>query len=155
IVRPSKYPHIWVAVFEIEEPAIGLATLEHVARLIEDHLNQQAVCLDDVLREYQSVVAKHRCGRRTRHLIQAAMDRGIPVLRLDDQSLLQLGQGIHRRRLLTAVTDRTSLLAETISRDKQLCRELMSTVGLPVVEGTIATDPEVAVRFSKELGQPI
>lgn len=155
IVRPTDFAHIWFVVFEIEDPAIGRATLDAAVRLVALSEEPRGAAIDEVLHEYCEIVTRLRSGRRTRHLIQAAHDRGIPVLRLDDESLLQLGQGIHRRRLLTSVTDRTSVLAETVSRDKQLCRQLLSAVGLPVVEGTIALDAEAAVRFAMSLGQSV
>jgi hypothetical protein len=49
-------------------------------------------------------------------LVAAARARGIPVRRLDDESLVQLGHGRQQRRIRTSVTvDRTGKLAEWIS----------------------------------------
>ena len=52
----------------------------------------------------------------------AARQRDIPVRRLNEGSLVQLGQGARQRRICTAETDRTGAIAEAIAQDKQLTR---------------------------------
>ena len=58
----------------------------------------------------------------------------VPVQRLDDQGLLQLGYGARQRRVLAPQTDRTGALAESIARDHELTRTLLRSAGVPVPE---------------------
>ena len=53
---------------------------------------------------------------------------------------MQFGYG-SRQRIWTAETDRTSAIAEGISRDKDLTKELLSTCGVPVPEGRLVDSP--------------
>src|SRR5438093_1014717 len=54
-------------------------------------------------------VAYFAClGPSTKAIVAAARARGIPVRRLNDASLVQLGHGARQRRILTTETDRTS-----------------------------------------------
>ena len=85
-------------------------------------------------------------GPSTAAIANAAEARGIPYIRLlDDGNLVQLGYGAAMRRIWTAETDSTSAIAETISRDKDLTKELISSVGVPVPEGREVEDADDAV----------
>lgn len=64
-------------------------------------------------------------------VMQAARQRGVPVRPLAGGILL-LGQGARQRRVLGARTDCTSALAESIARDAELTRKLLTEVGVPV-----------------------
>src|SRR5262249_39801281 len=57
--------------------------------------------------------------------------RGVPVRTLGG-GLLVLGQGARQRRVLGARTDRTGALAEDISRDADLTRDLLRAAGVPL-----------------------
>ena len=61
-------------------------------------------------------------GPSTLCIVEAARKRNIPARRLNERSLVQLGHGIHRRRMFTAETDRTSTIAEGIAQDKELTK---------------------------------
>src|SRR5207253_728672 len=90
----------------------------------------------------------------------AARARGVPVQRLGDGrsaigTVLQLGHGVHQRRLLAAKTDRTGYIAETIAEDKELTRAMLRAVGVPVPEGRPVADAEEAWAAALELGLPV
>ncbi|NMQ26471.1 cyanophycin synthetase, partial [Candidatus Accumulibacter phosphatis] len=76
-------------------------------------------------------------GPSTACIVDAATDkdRRIPAVRLlASGNLVQLGYGSRSRRIWTAETDRTSAIAEGISRDKDLTKSLLSSCGVPVPE---------------------
>ena len=95
-------------------------------------------------------------GPSTAAIANAAEARGIPYIRLlDDGNLVQLGYGAAMRRIWTAETDSTSAIAETISRDKDLTKELISSVGVPVPEGREVEDADDAVEAAEDIGYPV
>ncbi|MFM2397677.1 MAG: hypothetical protein RLZZ144_927, partial [Pseudomonadota bacterium] len=57
-------------------------------------------------------------GPSTACIVNAADDRNIPAIRLNDGNLMQLGYGARQHRIWTAETDQTSAIAETICGDK-------------------------------------
>jgi cyanophycin synthetase len=91
-------------------------------------------------------------GPNTRAIADAARRRGIPVRRLDQGSLLQLGHGIHQRRMCGAETDRTSSIGEDIGWEKPLSKELLTAVGVPTPEGRIVADADDAWKAAGEVG---
>ena len=91
-------------------------------------------------------------GPNTRAIFDAARRRNIPVRRLDKGSLLQLGHGIHQRRMCAAETDRTSSIGEDIGWEKPLSKELLTAVGIPTPEGRIVADADDAWKAACEVG---
>jgi cyanophycin synthetase len=85
-----------------------------------------------------------------------AKDRRIPAIRLlSTGNLVQLGYGKKSRRIWTAETDRTSAIAESISRDKDLTKSLLQSCGVPVPEGRMVDSPADAWDAAEDIGVPV
>lgn len=101
-------------------------------------------------------LADARClGPSTASIVDAAAERGIPALRLNDGNLVQLGHGANQRRVWTAETDRTGAIAEGISRDKDLTKRLLQSCGVPVPEGQVVASPDEAWEAAQDIGLPV
>jgi cyanophycin synthetase len=87
--------------------------------------------------------------------VDAAVARGIPVRRLTEGSLVQLGWGRRQRRILAAATSQTSAIAEDIVQDKNLTCKLLREVGLPVPLGCPVASAEEAWTAALEIGLPV
>jgi cyanophycin synthetase len=94
-------------------------------------------------------------GPSTYHIVDAATDRRIPALRLNDGNLVQLGYGARQRRIWTAETDQTSAISESISSDKDLTKRLLQSCGVPIPEGRIVDGVEDAWEAAQDIGIPV
>ncbi len=94
-------------------------------------------------------------GPSTAAIVDAADDRDIPAIRLTNANLVQLGYGSRQRRIWTAETDRTSAIGESISRDKDLTKELLGYCGVPVPEGRMVESAEDAWEAAQDIGLPV
>lgn len=94
-------------------------------------------------------------GPSTACIVDAATERGIPSIRLNEGNLVQLGHGARQHRIWTAETDQTSAIAETISRDKDLTKSLLSACGVPVPEGRVVESPADAWDAAQDIGVPV
>lgn len=95
-------------------------------------------------------------GPSTACIVDAAMARNIPATRLIAKgNLVQLGYGARCRHIWTAETDRTSAIAEGISRDKDLTKSLLQSCGVPVPEGRIIESAEAAWEAANDIGMPV
>jgi cyanophycin synthetase len=93
---------------------------------------------------------ENRLGVTTATLARAARQRGIPVRRLTDAALLQLGYGSNRRLVWAASTEETSVVGVDIAGDKAVTKQLMSAAGIPVPEGIVVQDAaEAAAAFGR------
>jgi cyanophycin synthetase len=101
------------------------------------------------------VVGRRALGPTTRSLVQEAERRGIPVMRLDDFSLVQLGHGKQQQRLRASITGRTSSIAVEVAGDKDLTKSLLADAGLPVPRGAVVRSAEAAVQEAERIGYPV
>jgi cyanophycin synthetase len=104
------------------------------------------------LREINQTV---RLGPSTGAIVAAAAARGIPARRLNKESLVMLGQGARQKRINTAETSQTCAIAEAIAQDKELTRELLQQVGVPVPDGRPVADAEDAWAAALEIGAAV
>lgn len=106
----------------------------------------------DTLRALQRKVA---LGPTTAALVREAKRRDIPVARVDDSSLFQLGHGRHQKRLRASCTGATSEIAAEIAADKDLTRQMLAQAGLPVPRGILTRSEDEAVEAALKLGFPV
>ena len=94
-------------------------------------------------------------GTSTGAVVNAALKRGIPALRITDEAnLFQLGWGSKQKRLQATITGATNSIAVGIASDKQLTKTLLEQAGVPVPGGSTVTRLEDAQRVARRLGGP-
>ncbi len=135
---------------EVTRAALFMAR-DLVMAAIEDRPFDVPSAVDNLRR----LVDEHCLGPSTACIVDAADDRDIPSIRLSDGNLVQLGYGARQRRIWTAETDRTSAIAESISRDKDLTKSLLESCGVPVPEGRMVESPEDAWDAADDIGVPV
>ena len=118
---------------------------------IEDRPYDVASTVEDL-----RALTDSRClGPSTACIVDAADDLDIPFIRLTEGNLVQLGYGARQRRIWTAETDRTGAIAESVSRDKDLTKNLLSACGVPVPEGRLVETLEDAYEAADDIGMPV
>jgi cyanophycin synthetase len=93
-------------------------------------------------------------GPSTASLVRAAESRGIPWLRLNDQSLVQLGHGKYQQRIQATVSGRTSHIAVELASDKEETNKILASLGLPVPRQEMVQTETQAVRAANRIGFP-
>src|SRR5947209_7203928 len=144
LAKAVEPPRFYRVVVEYEEERLGHACLEAARELSLAALEDRPFDSAAKMRELCELAHDCRLGPSTSAIVRAAHRRNIPTRRLNEGSLVQLGQGIHQRRICTAETDRTGAIAEAIAQDKQLTRSLLHAVGVPAPEGRPVVDAEAA-----------
>jgi cyanophycin synthetase len=105
--------------------------------------------------EYIRYAQRRALGPSTASLVKAAEQRNIPWLRLNEQSLIQLGHGKFQQRIQATVTGRTSFIAVELAQDKEETNKILANVGLPVPKQELVRSAERAVRAAERLGHPV
>jgi cyanophycin synthetase len=101
-------------------------------------------------------VAQRRAfGPTTLSLVEEARRRDIPYIRLDPQSLVQLGYGKHQQRIRASITGKTSHVAVEMASDKELTVKMLSGAGLPVPKNVLVRSADEAARAAKRMGFPV
>lgn len=146
---------IYKMAFRTRDETVGRAALDVAHRLMMAAINDEPFDLAAEVLRLTDMVDRHCLGPSTAHIVDAALERRIPSIRLTDGNLVQLGYGAAQRRIWTAETDRTSAIAEGIASDKDMTKSLLASCGVPVPEGAIARSPEDAWDEAQDIGLPV
>jgi cyanophycin synthetase len=131
---------------------LGIRLLNHLIYNAEPDFTFQAELEENVIK----VAERLAYGPSTGSIVSEAERRNIPVLRLDPKrSLVQLGHGIHQKRVWATVTSRSSNISVDIAANKELTNRLLQEVGIPVPRGQVVRGAEDAVRAANRIGYPV
>ncbi len=146
---------VYRMVFRCPEEAVARVALEHGHRLLMAAINDQPFDLKAAIQAIKTAINDRYLGPSTGCIVDAASERRIPHIRLNDGNLVQLGYGAAQRRIWTAESDQTSAIAEGIAQDKDFTKRLLASCGVPVPEGQIVKSAEEAWEVAQEIGFPV
>jgi len=162
--RSVDRPGVYSVVYEYAQREEGIAAGELALRLLNS-------LLPDALRtpgsvpdgwewpaardEFIRYAQRRALGPSTASLVRAADERGIPWLRLNEQSLVQLGHGKYQQRIQATVTGRTPHIAVELASDKEETNKILASLGLPVPRQELVQSEDAAVRAAHRLGFPV
>ncbi len=96
-----------------------------------------------------------RLGPSTGSIVNEAVKLGIPFIRLNKESLVQLGYGVHQKRIRATIASTTSNIAVDIAGDKEETKTLLGDAEIPVPQGTIVSSEEGLREAIDDIGYPI
>ena len=153
--RETHERGVYKVVIRTQDEAIGKAALQAARDLVMAAINGTSYDVAATLARLAEMVDRRCLGPSTACIVDAADERGIAAIRLSEGNLVQLGYGAAQHRIWTAETDRTSAIAEGISRDKELTRQLLAAAGVPVPEGRAVDSAEAAWDAAEAIGLPV
>ncbi len=145
-------------IYEYREEAVGLEAGKMAVALVNhlvapddpDVFFDFAPQLEGLIR----LAERQAFGPSTQALIDEAVSRDIPFIRLDRHSLVQFGHGVYQQRIRATMTSKTSAIGVDVASDKSLTNRLLDSAGLPVPRADVVTTEDQAVAVAKRLGFP-
>lgn len=153
--RETSEEGVYKVVVEYVEEEVGRECLKTARDLLLAAIHDRPFDVQAEIARLRDLAQRVCLGPSTRAIVDAALRRGIPVRRLGTNSLCRLGYGARQRRIQAAETDATSAIAEGIAQDKELTRQLLAAVGVPVPKGRPVADAEDAWAAAEEIGPPV
>ncbi|MDN5893115.1 MAG: cyanophycin synthetase [Nocardioides sp.] len=150
--QPGRYN----VIFGYVDEQVGLEAGRLAVRLV-NHLVEADPDLDweEELEAFIRRAQRTAFGPSTQAIIDEAVSRDIPWIRLNKHSLVQLGQGVHAQRIRATMTSETSSIAVDIASDKDLTTRLLSAAGLPVPKQESVRSADQAVKVANRIGFPV
>ena len=153
--RQTSRHGIYKVVVRSRQEQVTRACLVAGRDLVMAAINDTHYDVPGTIEKLRELADKLCLGPSTTSIVDAAGERGIPFIRLNEGNLVQLGYGARQRRIWTAETDSTSAIAESISRDKDLTKTLLASCGLPIPEGRVVDGLEDAWDAAQDIGLPV
>lgn len=132
----------------------GVVGLDRIAPPVGD-LTPPLFDLNRTLDQLRTIARRETLGPTTRSLVNEARRRGIPVQRLDEQSLVQLGWGARRKLIRASITGQTSHIAVMTASDKSLTKTLLAAAGVPVPRGGVVRTLDEALAQAARIKGPV
>ena len=140
-------------IYAYYDESVGLAAGELAVRLVNDLVQHDPEFdFEDALERFIVRGERTAFGPSTQAIVEEAVSRDIPYLRLNTASLVQLGQGVHAKRIRATMTSQTSSVAVDIASNKELTLNLLSAAGLPVPRSESVRTLEDAVHLANRIG---
>ncbi|MGQ9724444.1 MAG: cyanophycin synthetase [Tepidimonas sp.] len=153
--RSTGQRGVYKLVIRARQEEVARQALYDARDLLMAAIEGQIFDVEAAVKGLKALIDRYALGPSTVAIVDAATARRIPYIRLTDGNLVQLGYGALQRRIWTAETDRTSAIAETISRDKDLTKRLLAECGIPVPQGRVVGSPDDAWAAAQEIGLPV
>ena len=149
-------PGVYNIIYAYTNEEVGLAAGRLAVALVNDLVQaQEDFDFAEELERFLTRAERTAFGPSTGAILEEAVSRDIPFIRLNSGSLVQLGQGVHQQRIRATMTSKTGALAVDIASDKDMTTKLLASAGLPVPKQETVRSAEGAVAAARRIGFPV
>ncbi|MEG0917691.1 MAG: cyanophycin synthetase, partial [Myroides sp.] len=153
--RETKTPGVYNVVFSYTEESVGMFAAESAVRIAEALIAGTDYDFETDIQKMREIRERVRLGPSTGSIVEEAVARDIPWIRLGTNSLVQLGYGINQMRFQATITCKTSNIAVDIACNKEETKRMLELASIPVASGGICVDEEDLEEVIKKIGYPI
>ncbi len=151
----GQQPGIYFVVFNYEEEDAGLYAAKAAVRIAQALTDGTDYNLDEDIQAMREIREDTRLGPSTGSIVDEAARRNIPFIRLNKHSLVQLGYGVHQKRIRATIASTTGSIAVDIAGDKEETKNLLGAAEVPVPRGVIVYTEEELHEAVEEVGYPL
>ena len=144
----------YVCISYMEEDA-GIYAAKAAVRIAQALTDNVTYNLEDDIMRLREIREETRLGPSTGSIVEEAAKRGIPFIRLNKSSLVQLGYGVHQKRIRATIASTTSNIAVDIACDKEETKALLEAAEIPVPSGTVVRTEAGLEEAVEKFGYPL
>lgn len=140
--RETGMKGVYNVVFSYMEEKVGIYAAKAAVRIAEAVIVSKKYDLESDIQEMRELRESERLGPSTGSIVDEAKRRDIPYIRLNRNSLVQLGYGVNQKRIRATITSGTSNIAVDLAGDKEETKNLLQRAGVPVPKGRVLRNIE-------------
>lgn len=142
-------------VFSYMEENVGIYAAKAAVTIAKALISGEEYDIDADIKMMRQMRENDRFGPSTGSIVDEAVSRGIPYIRLNKQSLVQLGYGKNQVRFRATMTDRTSSIAVDLASNKDETKRMLQDAAIPVAKGLCIVDAEEVDVAIDKIGFPL
>jgi cyanophycin synthetase len=146
---------VYYVVFDYMEEDAGVYAAKAAVRIAEALVAATPYNLDEDIQQMREIREDTRLGPSTGCIVEEAARRGIPFIRLNRNSLVQLGYGVNQKRIRATIASTTGNIAVDIAGDKEETKMLLQAAEIPVPRGTVVRTEEGLIEAVEQFGYPL
>ena len=134
--RSTHVKGIYHVVFSYIIENEGIYAAKAAVNLVSKLLSESDYSVEDDIHELKRIYLREELGPSSFTILKEAERRNIPYARLNNASLIMLGQGCNQKIICATISSTTSSIAVDLASDKDATRTLLSLYFIPVPKGT-------------------
>ncbi|RYZ55785.1 MAG: ATP-grasp domain-containing protein [Sphingobacteriales bacterium] len=153
--READRAGVYHVVFSYQEAKAGVYTARASVKIAEALISGEPYDLQQDIQNLREIREEERLGPSTGSIVDEAIKRKIPYIRLNRHSLVQLGYGCNQKRIQATIASTTSSIAVELACDKEETKNLLEASEIPVPRGRIVYDEVELQAAIDKIGYPI
>ncbi len=153
--RGTGKPGVYNVVFSYMEEAVGIYAAKAAVNIAEHLIAGTDYNFESDIQAMRELRENVRFGPSTGSIVDEAIARDIPFIRVNSESLVQLGYGKNQVRFRATMTDRTSSIAVDLASNKDETKRMLKDAAIPVAKGVCISNPDDLESAVKEVGFPL
>ena len=146
---------VYYVVFSYMEEDAGVYAAKAAVRIAQALVDGVDYNLAEDIQQLREIREDTRLGPSTGCIVDEAAKRGIPYIRLNKASLVQLGYGVNQKRIRATIASTTSNIAVDIACDKEETKLLLEAAEIPVPNGTVIRTEADMDEAIEKFGYPL
>ena len=146
---------VYNVVFSYMEESVGIFAAKSAVKICEALIAGEDYDLADDIQTMRELRDEDRLGPSTGSIVAEAESRGIPWIRLNKYSLVQLGYGANQKRIQATVTSETSSIGVELACDKEDTKYLLEQAEIEVPKGDIIRRERSLKESCEYVGYPL
>ncbi len=146
---------VYYVVFSYMEEEAGVYAARASVRIVQSIIDGKPYDLSEDIQQLREIREDTRLGPSTGCIVEEAARRGIPYIRLNKHSLVQLGYGVNQKRIRATIASTTGNIAVDIACDKEETKALLEAAEIPVPRGTVIRSEEGLRDAVEKYGYPL
>lgn len=152
--RETKTPGVYNVVFSYIEESAGVYAAEESVKIAQALIDGTEYDIQHCIQTLKELREQERLGPSTHSIVQEAISRKIPWIRIGNNSLVQLGYGKNQERFQATITGKTSHIAVDIACNKEMTKKILHAAAIPVPYGYITAKEEEIAPLLEKVGYP-
>jgi cyanophycin synthetase len=149
------YEDKYYIIYEYSYENTGIETGKIAVALVNSLINGTEFNLNNDLKILRSILREEEIGPSTLSIITEAKKKNIPIIKLAEGSIFQLGYGKHSKIIEATIDNDTEAIGVDIACDKLLSKEFLQNQCLPVAEGDIVRNSQELLIKADRIGYPV
>jgi cyanophycin synthetase len=146
---------VYNVVFSYMEERVGRYAATASVEIAESLISNTPYDLEASINEMRRMREQERFGPSTASIVDEAISRDIPYIRLNNESFVQLGYGKNQVRFRATMTDKTSSIAVDLASNKDETKRILEEAAIPVAKGTTIIYEEDVEKAVSRIGFPL
>lgn len=137
--RETSTPGVYNVVYEYVDEQAGRYAGRAAVRLCQSIVDRGTYAQEDLaqdLTDLRDLKANSALGPSTETIVTEAEARKIPWMTLSARAMVQLGYGVHQKRIQATLSNLSGILGVELACDKEGTKTMLQDSGIPVPKGT-------------------